>query len=191
MLVEIDDLAEAGDTHFVHSILRERIVEHVFVGDLLRSLWRRGITEAEVLRSEFDAGGYDLVVAFQRIVRHIQFKSTVAGGKSANVKVNLKLTEKPSGCVIWIIVTPDLRFDHFLWLGGAPGLPLPGIEQFRIAKHTKGNAAGVKLERPNHRVIPRGQFERLDSLEAVIERLFGPISTPAKTIIPAAPSASL
>lgn len=190
MLVEIDDLAEAGDSHSLHSTLRERIVEHVFVGDLLRSLWRRGITEAEVLRSEFDAGGYDLVVAFQRIVRHIQFKSTVAGGKAANVKVNLKLTEKPSGCVIWIIVTPDLRFDHFLWLGGAPGLPLPGIEQFRIVKHTKGNAAGVKLERPNHRVIPRGQFERLNSLEAVIERLFGPISTPAKAIIPPAPSTS-
>ncbi len=137
MLVEIDDLAEAGDPHFLHSTLRERIVEHVFVGDMLRSLWRRGITEVEVLRSEFDAGGYDLVVAFQRIVRHIQFKSMVAGGRAANVKVSLKLAEKPSGCVIWIIVTPDLGFDHFLWFGGTPGLPLGDIEQFRTAKHTK------------------------------------------------------
>ena len=27
------------DRHFVHSTLRERIVEHVFVGDVLRTLW--------------------------------------------------------------------------------------------------------------------------------------------------------
>jgi len=26
--------------HFMHSTLRERIVEHVFVGDVLRTLWR-------------------------------------------------------------------------------------------------------------------------------------------------------
>lgn len=190
MLVEIDDLAEAGDPHFLHSTLRERIVEHVFVGELLRSLWRRGITEVEVLRSEFDAGGYDLVVAFQRIVRHIQFKSTVVGGKAANVKVSLKLAEKPSGCVIWIIVTPDLGFDHFLWFGGAPGLPLPSIEQYRTAKHTKGNAAGAKLERPNHRVIPRGQFERLDGVEAVIGRLLGEMHASARAIVAPLPAAS-
>jgi hypothetical protein len=191
MLIEVDDLPEAVDPHFMHSTLRERIVEHAFVGDLLRCLWRREITEVEILRSEFDAGGYDLVVAYQRVVRHIQFKSTVVDGRAANVKVNLKLAEKPSGCVIWIIVTPDLGFDHFLWFGGAPGLPLPDIEQYRVAKHTKGNAIGIKLERPNHRVIPRGHFERLAGIDAVIERLFGEMSaSPSSAATRPAPAAS-
>ena len=44
-----------AESHFNHSILRERIVEHVFVGDALRELWCLGVTDVEVLRSEFDA----------------------------------------------------------------------------------------------------------------------------------------
>lgn len=46
--------------HYAQSTLRERIVEHVFLLDALRRLWQRKVTEVEVLRSEFDAGGYDL-----------------------------------------------------------------------------------------------------------------------------------
>ncbi|CAB3805334.1 hypothetical protein [Pararobbsia alpina] len=50
---------ENSEQHYVHSVLRERIVEHVFVGDVLRRLWQRGVTDLELLRSEYDAGGYD------------------------------------------------------------------------------------------------------------------------------------
>ena len=48
------------ERHSLHSVLREVILEHLLIGELLRVLWRRGITDAEILRSEFDAGGYDL-----------------------------------------------------------------------------------------------------------------------------------
>ena len=61
--------------HSLYSTLRERIVEHVFVGEALRTLWRRGVTDVEVLRSEFDAHGYDLVMGRGKIVRPIQFRS--------------------------------------------------------------------------------------------------------------------
>src|SRR5262245_59321341 len=44
-----------SNQHSTHSTLREHIIEHVFVGDALRTLWRRGIMDVEVLRSEFDA----------------------------------------------------------------------------------------------------------------------------------------
>jgi hypothetical protein len=46
------------DRHFTHSTLREWIVEQVFIGDVLRTLWRRGISDVEILRPEFDAHGY-------------------------------------------------------------------------------------------------------------------------------------
>jgi hypothetical protein len=52
---------ETEDRHFTHSTLRERIVEHVCVGDVLRTLWRLGVTDVEILRPEFDAHGYDVV----------------------------------------------------------------------------------------------------------------------------------
>ena len=59
----------------IYSTLRERIVEHAFVGDALRLLWRSSVVDVEVLRTEFDAHGYDLVMTRGRIVRHIQFKT--------------------------------------------------------------------------------------------------------------------
>jgi hypothetical protein len=43
------------ESNYLYSTLRERIVEHVFVGDALRELWRKGVYDVEVLRSEFDA----------------------------------------------------------------------------------------------------------------------------------------
>ena len=163
-------------SHYLYSTLRERIVEHVFVGDALRWLWQRGVTNVEVLRSEFDAGGYDLVMSYRKIVRHIQFKTTMVNGKAASIKASLKLMDKPSGCIIWIIVTSELVLHSYLWFGGPPGQPLPDIQDMRIARHTKANAEGKKAERPDHRIVPRGRFERLGSLDEVLERLFGPLA---------------
>lgn len=82
-------------SHYLHSTLREKIVEHVFVGEALQRLWQRGITDVEVLRSEFDTGGYDLVMNRGRIVRHIQFKASLAGGKTTSINASLKLMENP------------------------------------------------------------------------------------------------
>ena len=106
-----------ANSHYIHSILRERIVEHVFVGDALRRLWQLGVTDVEVLRAEFDAGGYDLVMSFRNIVRHIQLKT----GTAASVKVSLKLLEKPSGCVIWLILDPDLRLQSYFLVRRSTG----------------------------------------------------------------------
>ena len=169
----MDDLVADANPHFINSTLRERIVEHVFVGDALRRLWQRCVTDVEVLRSEFDAGGYDLVMSHGRIVRHIQFKTVMVDGKATEAKISLRLMEKPSGCVIWIVVTPELDLQSYLWFGGAPGEGLPDISNLRIAKHAKGNAQGTKAERPNHRIVPRTRFERLETLDAVLIRLFG------------------
>jgi hypothetical protein len=169
----MDNLADKETSNYIHSTLRERIVEHVFVGDALRLLWTRGVTDVEVLRSEFDAGGYDLVMSYKKIVRHIQLKTTLVDGKAAKINASLKLMEKPSGCIIWIFVTSKLELHHYLWLGSAPGQPLRDIEKLKLAKHTKGNAQGEKAERPQHRVVPRALFVELGSLDEVLEHLFG------------------
>ena len=143
----------------------------------MRALWKRGATDVEVLRSEFDAGGYDLVMSYRRIVRHIQFKSITVGGKAAGVKISLKLMEKPSGCVIWTVVSPkELELKTYRWFGGAPGRPLPDISKLKMAKKPKADAQGIKLEKPNHRVVPIGVFEKLDTMEAVLHKLFGPLT---------------
>jgi hypothetical protein len=65
--------------HSEHSSYREKLLEHLFVGDVLRELWLCGVTTAEFLRPEVDAGGYDLVITCNGFVRHIQLKSSHRG----------------------------------------------------------------------------------------------------------------
>lgn len=163
------------EQHTVHSVLRERIVEHLFIGNALQRLWQRGVTDIEVLRSEFDAGGYDLVMSYGNVVRHIQLKVGVAGGKRASVTASVKLMQKPSGCILWIVVTPGLDLHSYRWFGNPPGQPLPDIRTMKTATHAKGNALGVKLERPNQRDISRSAFTPLETLDALLEHLFGPL----------------
>ncbi len=47
--------------HSLESGLREKVIDHLFVDDLLRCLWRRGSRDIEVLRAVVDRAGYDLV----------------------------------------------------------------------------------------------------------------------------------
>jgi hypothetical protein len=63
-------------SHYVQSSLREKLLEHVFIGELLRCLWRSGRRDIEVLRAEIDASGYDLVLECNGVLRHVQFKSS-------------------------------------------------------------------------------------------------------------------
>jgi hypothetical protein len=139
----------------------------------LRLLWQRGSRDVEVLRAEVDRGGYDLVLECNRVLRHVQFKSSHSRAKTSEVSVNLNLAGKPSGCVIWVLFNPGtLALGPFLWFGGAPGQPLPPLGD-QVARHSKANAAGYKAEKPNLRVIKRGRFVALTTMEEVISALFG------------------
>jgi hypothetical protein len=164
---------DGEDRHFTHSTLRERIVEHVFVGDVLRTLWRRGVTDVEILRPEFDAHDYDLVMSRGAIVRHVQLKTQAAG----KVSVGRALAEKPSGCVVWIGLTKDtLELGPFMWFGDAPGLPLPDISSYPNPKRTTHNAEGQRPLRKNHHELPPAAFTKLKTLDEVVVRLFGEIT---------------
>ncbi|USU06596.1 hypothetical protein NF699_08050 [Sphingomonadaceae bacterium OTU29LAMAA1] len=171
------------ELHSTHSTLRERIVEHVFVGEALRALWRRGITDVEVLRSEFDAHGYDLVMRRGAVDRHIQFKTGVRD-KPAPVSVGRALAEKPSGCVIWICVTLDLAIGPFWWFGGGPGEPLPDLLGFKNPKRNGRNKAGDRPPRRNHSKVPTRYFRRVDGIDAILEILFGPLPVGSAPAVP-------
>ncbi len=58
------------------------------------------------------------------------------------------------------------------------GVRLPEIANFKVAKHSKGNAQGVKLERPNVRVIQKNRFESVATIDELVLRLFGPPQVP-------------
>ena len=162
--------------HSVDSSLREMVIEHLFVGDLLRCLWRRGSRDIEVLRSEVDRAGYDLVLESSGVLRHVQLKASFRAATTANVGINIGLARKPSGCVIWVWFDQDsMDLGPFLWFGGRHGEPLPPLGD-QIGKHTKGDRTGHKAERPNIRIVGKGQFSALSSIGDVANALFGPSS---------------
>jgi hypothetical protein len=170
-----EDLAMAK--HSEHSSYREMLIEHLFIGEVLRYLWCQGITDAEFLRPEVDSGGYDLVIACKSVIRHIQLKASFHGASTSTQKVNVRLVKQPSGCIVWVRFDEStLSLGPFLWFGGPPGQPLPDIESFPIAKHTKGNAQGVKTERPNIRVLKKAAFEEVKSIAELVGHLFGEVA---------------
>ncbi len=86
------------DSHL--STLREKVLEHVFVGELTRHIWLTREHDVEVLRAETDSSGYDLVIECNGIVRHIQLKASAHSAKTRAQKINMKLGLKPAGCVV-------------------------------------------------------------------------------------------
>ena len=161
--------------HSLYSSYREMLLEHLFAGEVMRNVWLSGTRRLEILKPKVDDGGYDLVLEARDVVRHVQLKATFRGSTVNRFNVHTALGNKPSGCVICLKFDPGtLELGPFHWFGAAPGERLPSLDSFATAKHTKGNAQGVKHERPSLRVVPLSQFQVEASVSGVVERLFGP-----------------
>ncbi len=165
------------EASFLHSTSREALVEHVFVAEVLQEAWFGREQLVEVLRSEVDAAGYDIVFECGLITRHVQLKASDAGGKTSRQTINTRLAEKPSGCLVWVVYrerVPDHRLElSYLWFGGTPGQPLPDLGQ------VVGRNPRSKTLRPGTRVVSRARFEPVTSTAALVERLFGPAGHPS------------
>jgi len=162
------------EEHFRNSSFREELVEHLFIGELLKHSWKKGDFSFEVSRPEVDNSGYDIVLEANSVIRHVQLKASVIGSKTARQKVHIGLAKKPSGCVVWIYFDDEkLELGPFLFFGGKPGERLPEISNYPIAKHTKGNAIGIKAERPSIRVINKGHFLSYPTISELYDALFG------------------
>ena len=89
------------------------VLEHLFLGELLRSLWGQGVRHAEVLKAAVDDSGYDTVIECRRVVRYLQLKSSLATGAASFQNVSLTLLAKPGAAVVWMLVHEDLSFSGF------------------------------------------------------------------------------
>jgi len=164
----------ATSEHSLLSSYREMLLEHLFAGEIMRHVWLSGPKRLEISKPQVDDGGYDLILECNTMVRHIQLKATFSGSRVKRFNINMGLASKPSGCVVGLIFDQtSLSLGPFLWLGNAPGKPLPNLSLYRITKHTKGNAQGLKLERPRLRVVPRSAFETVETISELAAKLFG------------------
>jgi hypothetical protein len=164
------------DSQFRYSSLRENILEHLFVGELLRCLWRIGRRDIELLRAEVDFRGYDLALECNGCLRHIQLKSSHRGSAARSVNAQVALEDKRrSACIIWIEFDPStMELRPFLWFGAKPGCPIPPLGD-ELARHTRADHTGTKGLRPNLRVIKKNRFRKLSTINEVARELFGAI----------------
>jgi hypothetical protein len=160
-----------ASAHSSDSSLREQALGHMFLGQLLVFMWRNGGRDIEVLKSEVDRGGYDVVLESKGVIRHVQLKSSFRGSKVREVDVSTKLLRKPGGCILWLEFDREsLAIEQFYWFGGDAGTALPDIGA-RISRHSKGNSEGEKNERPIHRVVTRERFEALVNISPLVTAL--------------------
>jgi hypothetical protein len=166
------------------SSYREQLVEYAFVSELLQDGWLRRRQPIDVLRSDVDAAGYDLVLECQGITRHVQLKSTVLGGTRRTQNIHTRLGSCPSGCVVWVVLEPGeagrIRLAYLVF-GSTAGLPLTSLSSFPVAKHTKGDSTGHKSDRPAIREVPKSAFVALPDMAALTDWLFGSAGPQAAT----------
>jgi hypothetical protein len=155
----------------------EHLLEHVVLAELAQEAWFGREQLIDIMHSSVDAFGHDVVLECGDVIRHVQFKARRLDAKTTAYKINTKLAERPSGCIVWLgwARRPDAnRVDvEYRWFGGTPGEPLPSLGDV-VAKHTKANAQGVKVARPGIRQLSLSRFERLRDASELLDRLFGP-----------------
>ena len=86
-----DTKALSATDHSLHSSYREMLLEHLFVGEVMRHLWVSGGKRLEILKPQVDDAGYDLVFEMDQIVRHIQLKTSFEGSTVRRFNVNAGL----------------------------------------------------------------------------------------------------
>ena len=160
------------DSH--QSVYREKLLEHLLIGELLKYSWLHHGASLEVSQPAIDRSGHDIVLEANGITRHVQLKTSSTIATTGRQNVHLGLAHKPSGCVVWVRFDPkEMSLGPFLFFGAAPGMALPPLDGFKVATHTKGNAQGVKSLRQGLRVVPMSKFVRVDTIPALYAALFG------------------
>ena len=143
----------------------EKLIEHIFLAELLQECWFCRRQLVEVLRSEVDAAGYDLILESGGVIRHVQVKASRRGARTSKQTVNARLEQRSGGCIIWIFYSVNPATSRaelsYRWRE-ATSLPA-----------TRGRHSRGRGPRENTRVIRKGDFEEVPTISALVDRLFG------------------
>lgn len=103
------------EKHYLKSSFREKLIEHLFIGELLKLSWIEGGCSLEIAKPEVDNRGYDLIAEQNSVIRHIQLKAAHLNAKAAKQKVHTALSSKRSGCVVWVYFDDKTLDVSVLW----------------------------------------------------------------------------
>ncbi len=124
----------------------ENLLEHRFLFDLRRHLvLRQDPLLLNVLKSEVDAFGFDLVLAVAEHTYHIQMKTRSGSPPANSYELSESLWKLPNACAIWMLYDPKTIEPTGYYLMGKP---LPPIDEF--ASSDRPGFRKVKMQRANH-----------------------------------------
>jgi len=142
----------------------EKLIEHLFLAEILQECWFRRRQLVEVLRAEVDTAGYDLILESRGVIRHVQLKASRKGARTSRQTINARLQERAGGCIVWVFYWVEAETGRaqltYRWRE-ARNLPE------RRGRHTRGRG-----ERENTRVVTKGEFEAVPDAAALVDRLF-------------------
>ncbi len=113
------------EASYLHSSSRDALIEHVFVAEVLQEAWFAREQLVDVLRSEVDAAGYDVVFECGTILRHVQLKASESGGKTSRQTINTRLSEKPGAASFGLSTANGSQtIASTSRICGSPGIPV-------------------------------------------------------------------
>ena len=156
--------------HFLHSTFREKLIEHLLVGELLKQSWAKGDCSIEISRPEVDRAGYDLIAECKGHVRHIQLKGAYLGSKAAYQKVQLNPGGKALGlrCVGFFRSGLPSNSGRFCFSAGNPERNCQFSIPSRPRSTPRGMRKGSRLKGPT-----TASSTRANSRESIRSRVSG------------------
>ncbi len=147
------------DPNFIYQNSRffENLLEHRFLFDLRRQLVLDSTPRlVNVLKSEVDAYGFDLVLSLADRSLHVQMKTRSGSPPPNAYELSEALWALPNACAIWMLYDPSKLEPTSYYLLGLPMPPMGGFRQSERVGFRK-----VKMQQANH---PRLSLESLSAL---------------------------
>jgi hypothetical protein len=139
----------------------ENMVEHLFLADLLRHMWYQRGQVVEVAKAQVDSWGYDVVLAIGETTRYVQLKTSLPAD------VNERLADRPGGCIVAALPSPDARtLEYRLWEAKA----INGLPSARSTVYKRGREE--RAERLAHRNVRQSLFTKRMDIAALRNILF-------------------
>ncbi len=149
------------------SIFFENIHTHRFLADILTDCALRDPPLfLDVLRSEVDDGGIDLVLSSGGQTRYIQPKARAETIAPNPYQISNRLLEVTGGAIVWIRYSKETlaTLDYFALVGGLAER-LSDLASFEPATNKKGNPRKsyslVPMRKANHKNLSISQLTQL------------------------------
>ena len=147
----------------------EMAILHEFIAKLIQCMWERNKALPEIVSSEIDNQGHDVVISCGNITRHIQLKASKHQGSRTDLDIDVGFCKESSGCLVRVFYDPiKLEMQEFRFFGSEAGSLPPSTDA-----HPGAKSPLIKKPRKNVRNISRGRYKRVKSIDEVAILLFG------------------